>query len=333
MRRRGLIGGGAAVLVLVVAAFALGTYPVSGADLVHWLSWRLGLSDAPAGAVVAVIERIRGPRILAALLVGAALAAAGASYQSLFRNPLVSPDLLGVSSGAALGAVLGIFFGLPIIGIQLASFGGGLCAVLAVYLVASTMRWHDALLVLVLTGIVIGTLFGAGLSMLKVLADPYNQLPAITFWLLGSLAGVRGHEALALLPVVLLALVPLILLRRRIDVMTLGEEEARALGIDTRRTRLVVILCATLLTAASVAISGIIGWIGLVVPHLARLVMGPAFARLGPAAALFGAGFLLVVDTVARSAADVEIPLGVLTALVGGPIFITLLASSRRGGA
>ncbi|MGQ4273600.1 FecCD family ABC transporter permease [Terrihabitans sp. B22-R8] len=331
MSARAFWSYGLPVLLLMIAgAFAFGAYPVSGVDLGHWLAWRLGISDQPTGAVVAVVENIRGPRILAALLIGASLATAGAAYQSLFRNPLVSPDLLGVSSGAALGAVLGIFLGLPILGIQLASFGGGLVAVVAVYLMALTMHRHDSVLVLILTGIVIGTLFGAALSMLKVLADPYNQLPAITFWLLGSLSGVRSHEALILLPVVLMALVPLLLLRWRIDVMTLGDEEARALGIDTRRTRLVVIVCATLLTAASVSISGIIGWVGLVIPHLARLTLGPAFARLGPASALFGAVFLLLVDTIARSAADVEIPLGVLTALVGAPIFIAILAASSR---
>lgn len=320
-----------AVLALAVGAFAVGAYPARLPDLAAWLSFRLFGGPAPEGPVVAVIEHLRGPRILMALGVGAALASAGAAYQSLFRNPLVSPDILGVSSGAALGAVLGIFYSLPLGAIQLTSFAGGLVAVAVVYAIARLVRRHEALLVLVLAGIVVGTLFGAALSMLKVLADPYNQLPAITFWLLGSLAGVKLADLWVLFPILLLGLLPLILLRWRIDIMTLGEEEARALGVDTRLVRLVVIAAATLLTAAAVSVSGVIGWVGLVVPHLARLAVGPAFARLAPASALAGAGFLLLADTVARGAADVEIPLGVLTALIGTPIFLWLLATARRG--
>ncbi len=321
------------LLALALCAFAFGAYPVSVGEFGTWLGWRLTGSAPPSATAISVIEGIRGPRIAAAMIVGASLAVAGAAYQSLFRNPLVSPDILGVSSGAALGAVLGIFFSLPIWGIQLSSFVGGTVAVLAVYAVARAVTQRDPLLVLVLAGIVIGTLFGAGISILKVLADPYNQLPAITFWLLGSLAGIRASEVLALAPAALIGCVPLLLLRWRIDVMTLGEEEAKALGVDTRFVRVAVIAAATLLTAAAVCFSGIIGWVGLVLPHLARLVVGPSFARLGPASALLGAGFLLIVDTIARGAADVEIPLGVLTAVIGTPIFLWLLATARRAWA
>ncbi|PWR20486.1 FecCD family ABC transporter permease [Zavarzinia compransoris] len=315
------------LLVLAAGALAFGAYPVVPGEMLQWLWWRLGDGPPPPPAVVSVIEGIRGPRIAAALLIGAGLSLAGAAYQSLFRNPLVSPDLLGVSAGAALGAVLGIFLSLPAAGIQGLSFAGGLVAVGLVYLLARAVAARDPLLVLVLAGIVIGTLFGAGLSILKVLADPYNQLPAITFWLLGSLAGIRADEVLLLLPAALAGMAVLLVLHWRIDVMTLGEDEARALGVATGRLRLAVIAAATLLTAAAVAFSGIIGWVGLVVPHLARLAVGPRFARLGPASAAIGAGFLLAVDTLARSAADVEIPLGILTALVGTPIFVWLLAA------
>ena len=321
------------VLTLTIGAFALGAYPVSVAELWQWMLWRLAGAEPPSPTAISVIEGIRGPRIAAALIIGAALASAGAAYQSLFRNPLVSPDILGVSSGAALGAVVGIFFSLPVAGIELSAFVGGVAAVLAVYAIARAVTQRDPLLVLVLAGIVIGTLFGAGISILKVLADPYNQLPAITFWLLGSLAGFRGSEIAFLLPAAVIGFLPLLLLRWRIDVMTLGEEEAKALGVDTRLVRVIVIASATLLTAVAVSFSGIIGWVGLVVPHLARMVVGPAFARVGPASALLGAGFLLAVDTIARSAADVEIPLGVLTAIVGTPIFLWLLATARRGWA
>jgi len=185
-------------------------------------------------------------------------------------------------------------------------------------------------LVLVLAGVVIGALFGAGVGLLKYLADPYNQLPAITFWLLGSLAAANPHDLTSLLPAVAIGLIPLGLLRWQIDVMTLGEEEATALGLDTRMLRTVVIAAATLMTSAAVAASGIIGWVGLVVPHLARLVVGPAFARLLPVSLLFGAAYLLAVDTAARTIGAVELPLGVLTAAFGTPVFLWLLAFGRR---
>lgn len=281
-------------------------------------------------AAETVILQIRLPRVLAAVAVGAALSAAGAAYQSLFRNPLVSPDILGVSSGAAFGAVIGIFLSLPVVGIEAASFAGGLAAVLIAYAIAAAIRGRDTVLVLVLAGVVIGALFGAGVGLLKYLADPYNQLPAITFWLLGSLAAVNPGDLASLLPAVAVGLVPLALLRWRIDVMTLGDEEAAALGLDTKRLRIVVIAAATLMTSAAVAASGIIGWVGLVIPHLARLVVGPAFARLLPVSILFGGGFLLAVDTVARTLGHVELPLGVLTAALGTPVFLWLLAFSRR---
>ena len=277
-----------------------------------------------------VILQIRLPRVLAAAAVGAALAASGAAYQSLFRNPLVSPDILGVSGGAAFGAVVGIFLSLPVLAIEAASFAGGLMAVIIVYGIAVAIRGRDAVLVLVLAGVVIGALFGAGVGLLKYLADPYNQLPVITFWLLGSLAATNPRDLTSLLPAVMIGLVALALLRWRIDVMTLGDEEATALGLDTRVLRIVVIAAATLMTSAAVAASGIIGWVGLVVPHLARLTVGPTFTRLLPVSVLFGAGYLLAVDTVARTLGTVELPLGVLTAALGAPVFLWLLAFGRR---
>jgi len=292
------------------------------------------LTGVPHGlppSVDTVVFNVRGPRIAAAILVGAALAAAGAAYQGLFRNPLVSPDILGVSTGAALGAVGGIYLSLGVVAIQTLAFVAGLGAVAVVYTIASALRRHDPVLVLVLAGIVIGTLLGSCVSLLKYLADPYNQLPAITFWLLGSLASVTLGDVRATVPSVLLGLVPLVLLRWRMNVMTLGDDEARALGVDTHRLRLAVVAAATLMTAAVVSISGVVGWIGLLVPHLARFLVGPDFRRLLPASILLGAGYLLGVDTLARTAARIEIPLGVLTAFIGAPFFIWILAASRRG--
>nr|WP_051492147.1 iron ABC transporter permease [Roseivivax isoporae] len=288
----------------------------------------IGLGDPQADIVV---NRIRLPRVAGACLVGAALAAAGASYQALFRNPLVSPDILGVSAGAGLGAVAGIFLALPVALIQLSAFAGGLVAVAVVMAVAAAVRGGDRVLTLVLTGVVIGALAGAATSLLKVLADPYDQLPAITFWLLGSLASVTSDDILPALPAVALGLVPLVLLRWRINVLSMGDEEARALGIEAARVRLLVIAAATLVTASVTAVAGVVGWVGLVIPHIARMLVGPAFARLLPASALIGAGYLLVVDTAARTLAAIEVPLGILTAVIGAPVFVWLLASGRRG--
>jgi len=323
---------GGALVVLVAIAFSVGRFPVTPGELLAVL-WSK-LTGTPHGLPVSidtVVFNVRGPRIAAAILVGAALAAAGAAYQGLFRNPLVSPDILGVSTGSALGAVVGIYLSLGVVAIQTLAFVAGLGAVAVVYAIGTALRRHDPILVLVLAGIVIGTLLGSCVSLLKYLADPYNQLPAITFWLLGSLASVTLGDVRAIVPGVMLGLVPLVLLRWRMNVMTLGEDEARALGVDTHRLRLAVVAAATLMTAAVVSISGVVGWIGLLVPHLARFLVGPDFRRLLPASILLGAGYLLGVDTLARTAARIEIPLGVLTAFIGAPFFIWILAASRRG--
>jgi iron complex transport system permease protein len=316
---------GVVLLGLVAVAFAVGRYPVSLSELLQVLS-----GQPVAANVETVVLQVRGPRVLAALLVGAALAAAGTAYQGMFRNPLVSPDILGVSSGAALGAVLAIFLSLGMLSTQLFAFLGGLAAVGLVYGVGSRLRGHDPLLALVLTGVVIGTLLGSAIALLKYLADPYNQLPAITFWLLGSLAAIAPADLLAAAPFALLGLVPMLLLRWHMNLLALPDDEARALGIDTRRLRTLVIACATLMTASAVAISGIIGWVGLLIPHAARLLVGPDFGRLLPLAMLMGAGFMLAVDTLCRTMATIEIPPGVLTALVGTPFFLWLFALSRR---
>jgi iron complex transport system permease protein len=326
-----VIGAALTLLLLAATAIAVGPYPLAPGDLLAFLLAKVtGAASPLPGPAETVILQIRLPRVLAATAIGAALSASGAAYQSLFRNPLVSPDILGVSAGAALGAVIGIFLSLPVLGIEVLSFAGGLAAVVIVYAIAGAIRGRDAALVLVLAGVVIGALFGAGVGLLKYLADPYNQLPAITFWLLGSLAAANLRDLTSLLPAVVIGLVPLTLLRWRIDVMTLGDEEATALGVDTRVLRTVVITAATLMTSAAVAASGIIGWVGLVVPHLARLTVGPTFTRLLPISVLFGGFYLLAVDTVARTIGTVELPLGVLTAAFGTPVFLWLLAFSRR---
>jgi iron complex transport system permease protein len=226
--------------------------------------------------------------------------------------------------------VLGIFFSLGVVGIESLAFVGGLLAVAGVYMIGSMLRASDPILVLVLTGVVIGSLLGAGVGLVKYLADPYNQLPAMTFWLLGSLASTTTADLLPLAGPVLIGTAVLVALRWRMSVMSLPEEEARALGVPTGPLRIAIVVAATLTTSASVATSGIIGWVGLVVPHLARALVGPDFPRLLPAAALLGGGYLLFIDTLARVAAPVEIPLGILTAVIGTPFFIWLLAGMQR---
>jgi iron complex transport system permease protein len=332
--RSALPGFAIAIAVLIAGlllALTVGRYPISLGDLISVL---LAKAGGPRGdispAVESVIWQVRGPRVMAAMLVGAALAVAGAAFQGLFRNPLVSPDILGASSGAALGAVLGIFLSLGVFAIQAIAFVGGLLAVGIVYVIGAAVRSRDPILVLVLTGVVVGSLFGAGVGLVKYLADPYNQLPAMTFWLLGSLSATGVPDLLPLFgPVAIGTAVP-IALRWRMNVMSLPEEEARALGVATGPLRIAIVAAATLVTSASVATAGIIGWVGLVVPHLARSLVGPDFARLLPAAAILGGGYLLLIDTLARTLAQVEIPLGILTAVIGTPFFIWLLASVQK---
>ncbi|MBT9465357.1 iron ABC transporter permease [Hydrogenophaga sp.] len=319
------------LLAGVLVAFSQGRTPLALFDL--WqLAWAvLQGAPPPNEQTQTIVLQIRGPRVLAAIAVGSALAVAGAAFQGLFRNPLVSPDILGASAGAALGAVLGIYFSMGVFGIQMAAFAGGLLAVALVYGVGSTVRNSDPVLVLLLAGIVIGSLLGAGIGMVKVLADPYNQLPAMTFWLLGSLSAAHADDLPALIVPVALGTVVLLLLRWRMDVMSLPEEEARSLGARTTALRLLIVAAATLVTAASVAAAGIVGWVGLVVPHLARFLVGPSFVRLLPTSAVLGGGLLLFIDTLARTVAPVEIPLGILTALIGSPFFIFLLRRASRG--
>ncbi len=317
------------LVAAVVIASIVGPYPAPPGDVLSTIAGRL-LGIGTPGPVDTVLFQIRLPRVLAALLIGASLAGAGASFQTLFRNPLVSPDILGVSAGAGFGAVLGILLSLPVLAIQAMGFATGLATVGIVYLLARALRSQNEILVLVLAGIVVGALAGAGISLVKVLADPYNQLPAITFWLLGSLSGVKVSDLQVVAPLVIVGLLPLVLLRWRIGVLSLGDDEAKALGVNVGVVRGVVIAAATLITATSVSVSGVIGWVGLVIPHMARLLVGPRYDRVLPASALMGAAFLVLIDTIARSAARIEIPLGLLTALLGAPVFVWLLARGRR---
>ncbi|MGI6406332.1 MAG: FecCD family ABC transporter permease [Syntrophaceticus sp.] len=317
--------------MIFILSFTIGRYPISPGELFSVMAAKfLPLEQTWPATLDTVVFQVRLPRILAAVLVGAALATSGAAYQGMFRNPLVSPDILGASAGACFGAALAIFCSLNYAGIQILSFVFGLVAVLITYAVSSRIR-HESTLTLVLSGILIGTLFTSGTSLLKYMADPFDKLPAITYWLMGSLSSISSEDVLAVILPMLAGGFVLYLVRWRLNVLSLGEEEASALGLDTRKLKMIVILCATMMTSAAVSISGMIGWVGLIVPHLARMIVGPNYKVLLPASIIIGGTYLLLVDDLARVMASVEIPLGILTSIIGAPFFIYLLMHSRRG--
>ena len=291
------------------------------------ITW--GLAPFWTDAEAAIVLNVRLPRILAAALIGAALSVAGVSYQGMFCNPMVSPDLLGASTGAGFGAALAILCSASYLAITFSAFLFGLLAVLLAYFISRRSRMESTLS-MVLAGMMISSLFTSGTSFIKLVADTDNQLPAITYWLMGSLTSVRGTDVrFAALPI-LLGLIPLLLLRWRVNLLTLSEAEARSMGVDTQRLRRIVILCATLMTSASVAISGMIGWVGLVIPHFCRILFGYDYRRLLPSCALLGASFLMLVDTLARTVTTAEIPLGILTSFVGAPVFLYLILTGGK---
>ena len=312
-------------VIAFIISFALGRYPVGPGELIKVLFNRITPIAITWDTVIeTVVFQIRLPRITAAMVIGAALTASGAAYQGMFRNPLISPDILGASAGAGFGAALAIYLSLGIIGIQIFSFIGGLIAVMLTCMLSSRIR-HDPTLALVLTGILVGTIFSSCLSLTKYLADPYDKLPTITFWLMGSLASIRPR-ALAMASIAItIGAVPIYLLRWRINVLSMGEDEARVLGVNTRRMRQVIIFGATLMTSASVAVSGMIGWVGLIMPHLARLIVGLDYRKLLPYSMVLGSTYLVMVDNLARMLTQEELPLGILTSVIGAPFFMYLL--------
>ncbi|TCP95373.1 iron complex transport system permease protein [Cricetibacter osteomyelitidis] len=310
------------LLASIIIAFFAGQYTIFPTEL--W-SAVMRIFEPVQSNAETVLWHIRIPRIITAVFVGAALAVAGATYQGIFKNPLVSPDILGVTVGAGLGAVLAIYFGLSLMMVQVVAFISGLCTVFFVFKISQIARYHDPILALVLSGIAVGALLGAGISLVKILSDPYSQLTTITFWLLGSLNMATYEDLQIAVPLIIIGIMPLLLLRWRMNLLSLNDEEAMALGINVQRTRLVFILSTTLMTSAAVSITGVIGWIGLVIPHIARLWIGADFRRLLPTALTMGAGFLVLTDTVARAVFPIEVPLGVITAFIGAPFFLSLL--------
>ncbi len=316
--------------IVTLIAITSGKYSLTGNELWTLVSNKL-TGNIEYNRTETVFWQIRFPRVLAAILIGGGLAIAGAAYQGMFRNPLVSPDILGVSSGAGVGAVFGIFLGQSMLSIQLFAFAGGLTTVALVYFIARLAKQHDPVLSLVLVGIAISALCGSAISLMKILADPYTQLPSITFWLLGGLSTITASDLVSVAPLMLVGFIPLILLRWRMNILSLSDEEARALGLNVEVTRLVFILSATLITASAVSIAGIIGWLGLIVPHIARLLVGANFSQQLPVSLLVGAIMLLITDTLARTIANIELPLGILTSAIGAPFFLMLLLRTRKG--
>ncbi len=321
---------GAVFLAVLLGSLLVGRYALSPGQLVHMLWARItgGAADWPISDDK-VVFAVRLPRVAAAALVGAALAVSGAAYQGMFRNPMVSPDILGASTGAGFGAAVAILLGAGYFGISAAAFCCGLLAVAAAWLV-SRLSKADQAVSLILAGMMISSLFSAGTSFVKLVADTQQQLPAITYWLMGSLSSIKDKDVVFLAIPVALGMIPLFFLRWRMNLLTVGEEEAQSMGVNTRRLRGAVIVCATLLTSASVAVSGMIGWVGLVIPHFCRMLFGYDYRRLIPAGALFGAAFLLAVDDIARLVTTGELPLGILTAFVGAPLFLYLIATGGR---
>lgn len=315
-----------ALLAAVAVSVCLGRYGFAVDDALAAL---LGAAEDPTA--LNVVVHMRGPRVLAALLIGAMLACAGSSYQGIFRNPLVSPDLLGASAGACFGASLGILMGLPDAAMQLLAFVCGVAAVACAWgLSRALSRSMGEMLVLVLCGLVVQNLFTAFTSAVKFVADPNSQLPEITFWLMGGLANAHEDDLVWLGIPFVVGCGGLMALRWRINVLSCGDEEAMALGVDVRRTRLVAVVCATLVTAASVSVAGMVGWVGLIVPHLARFLVGADNRFLMPASLLLGGTFLVIVDDVCRCAYTTEIPLSILTAVIGAPLFVYLIYHARR---
>ncbi|MFH0727534.1 MAG: iron ABC transporter permease [Pseudomonadota bacterium] len=322
----------AGIMLLVgIAGLSLGNMEIGPFTVMKILLSRIApISPTWPQTLDSVIMDVRLPRVAAGLLVGAGLSISGASFQGVFRNPLVSPHILGVAAGAGFGAAMAILLFDHIVLIQLLAFVGGLLAVGLTYLISRYQKMTP-ILMLVLSGIVVGALFSALTSFVKYIADPMNRMPAIVFWLLGSLNHVSNEDLVIVAPVFVICMALLLSVRWRINLLAMGDEDARALGVNTERLKALIIICATTLTAASVCISGIIGWIGIVIPHIGRMLVGPDHKQLLPTSMLIGAAYLTAVDLLARSLLVTEIPIGILTAIIGAPIFVYLLRKSRTG--
>jgi iron complex transport system permease protein len=320
-----------APLGLAFASMFIGRYSMDLVTIIRAFGARFFAipADLP-DTVYSVLFNIRLPRIIMAMAVGAALSVSGASFQGMFKNPLVSPDILGVSAAAGFGAALAILMGGNAALIQLFAFIFGLIGVILAYFISRVYRTTPALM-LVLSGVVVSAFFSALISVIKFIADPFQKLPAITFWLMGTLGDVTGSDLLLALPPIILGTAGLLAVRWRLNVLAMGDEEARSLGVKTELLKGFIILCATVVTASAVCVSGVIGWVGLIIPHVGRMLVGPDHKALLPASISIGACYLLIMDNIARTAISAEIPLGILTAILGAPFFAYLLRKTKGG--
>jgi iron complex transport system permease protein len=319
-------------LALLFVSLFLGRYPVSPMTVMQVVASRvMPIEPTWSPAVETVLFQVRLPRVLLAMFVGAGLSISGASFQGMFQNPLVSPGILGVSAGAGFGAALAILLSGNDAVIQISAFGFAILAVALTYRISRVYKTTPVLM-LVLSGVVVGALFLALIGLIKYVADPYEKLPAITFWLMGSLSDASVKHLTTVVPPIVAGSIGLLLVRWRMNILSMGDEEARSLGINTELLKRFIIICATVVTAAAVCVSGMIGWVGLVIPHVARMIVGPDHKVLLPASLSLGAGYLLVIDNIARTATSAEIPLGILTAIIGAPFFAYLLRKTRGRG-
>ncbi len=316
----------AALIAAPLAALCVGRFPVSAPDVFAAL-FPSFYSSAGTDIARGVVLNIRLPRVMLAMLAGAGLAVSGAAFQSIFSNPLAAPDTLGVATGASFGAALGILAGLPPAFVQFAAFASGLCAAAAVIAV-SRVRGTATVMMMILAGMVVSALFSALVSLVKFTADPQDALPSITFWLMGSLSGATRESLAQGSPAIIIGIAVIWLMRWRINAASLSEDEAASLGVDVRRMRIAVVAGAALVTGSVVSMCGLIGWVGLLVPHASRMLFGADNRRVIPASFALGALFMLAIDTTARSAAASEIPASILTSMIGAPFFLFLLRKS-----
>lgn len=316
-------------VVLSLVSLCLGRYSLSLEDIIKiLLSPIFPIERTWTDIMENVVLKVRLPRMIAALLVGAALSLSGATYQGIFKNPLVSPDLLGVSSGSCVGAALAILMGLGDVEIQLFALVFGLVAVFIATAIPKMMR-NSSSLMLVLSGVIVSGFMISTIGLLKYIADPETQLAAITYWQLGSISSVKADDVIAVFPAMFVAMIILIVIRWRINIISLGENEASLLGTNIKVIRGCAIVCSTVLTGCAVCISGTVGWVGLIIPHMCRMIVGPDNSKVMPISVFLGASFMLVVDTLARTVTAAEVPLSVITGFIGAPLFAWLLFKQR----
>ncbi len=312
--------------LLIVSSLAIGYYKLDIKDVFIYLF--RGKNNVNSNVAI-IIGRIRIPRITAAFMIGAGLSISGAAYQGMFKNPLVSPDILGVSTGAGLGAAWALTLGLSNFMVQVYAFVFGIIVVSIAYFIGSRTKYGQDVS-LVLAGSMLGALASSLIALLKYLADPNDKLPAITFWLMGSLSRVNTSSLIFSIVPIIIGGIIIYSLRWRLNILTLGDDEANAIGINPKKVRLITVSAATIISAASVCLGGIIGWVGLMIPHISRGIVGADYRRLIPVSGLIGGSFLLLMDDFARSLYVMEIPLGVLTAILGAPFFIMLIIRREK---